>query len=98
MFAVLDASEFVPPGILEGATAALGSYDECLGIRVPDRDNATMVAFAGQYCSLSVHLRGQPYIDRAFTHMLAQDPLLQVGETHAHELVSLNETHVQQAC
>ncbi|XP_003741892.1 O-acyltransferase like protein [Galendromus occidentalis] len=70
----LDSSGGLLPGSLKGRVASLGSYDQCLETRVPDKEDPKKVAFGGQYCTASMVLRKQPLLHRILPSLLRQDP------------------------
>ncbi|GBN16628.1 hypothetical protein AVEN_120754-1 [Araneus ventricosus] len=50
---MFDATSKLPSGILEGTLSELGSYDQCLDIEVPFRNES--IEFQGQYCGVEVN-------------------------------------------
>ncbi|XP_003741888.1 nose resistant to fluoxetine protein 6-like [Galendromus occidentalis] len=70
----LDSSGGILPGMLDGRLASMGSYDQCLRIRAPEKNDPKKVAFAGQYCTASILMRRQPLLHRTLPSFIQQDP------------------------
>ncbi|XP_040357092.1 nose resistant to fluoxetine protein 6 isoform X2 [Ixodes scapularis] len=59
----LDATGKFPSGLLEGSTADLGAYDECLASRI-EISEFNSDSFSGQYCSVFFRPQRSKVLDR----------------------------------
>ncbi|XP_022652161.1 nose resistant to fluoxetine protein 6-like [Varroa destructor] len=55
---------------------AHGSYDECLAIRVPNKEDPSKVDFNAQYCTLGLHIERQPTVRRNLEGFVQADKYL----------------------
>ncbi|XP_003743514.1 nose resistant to fluoxetine protein 6 [Galendromus occidentalis] len=71
-----DASGGPVPNIAEGRVVSFGSYDECLTIEIPNKEDPSIVDAGGKYCTLSMTMQRQPMVHRLAPKIVDQVPLL----------------------
>lgn len=76
-FLMLDASAKIPPAYLESTVAALGDYDECLGVRSVDIEEE----INGAYCMVDMFATG--------TRTAFEDKYLNLANLHSNLFINI---------
>jgi hypothetical protein len=72
-FVVVDANGKLNAGVLKGNIHQLGSYDECLDVRVEKKGDL----ISGQYCSVYLEPK-----DKRNEHYSGIEPVRQISSDH----------------